>query len=368
LAWENYGENFLEDEISITQRFMRILFLSNIPTPYQLDFFDEVSVLEEVCGVFLWGREDNRDWNLAQKPWLRILSSDNKKIEWKQLYKLLIEFRPDRVLVGGYLLPLSFRLRLFCAFRGIPFHFWLEKPLPTSGFRKFIRPVIWTVTIPFAKSIFCIGNEAVKAYGTLSRRAFNLPYSIDSRRYFERSSVASKPIKFLYIGQYIRRKGVVELLDAFVGLNLSQASLTLIGSGELSDRVKKYTLTYENIYEIGFVNPDQLPEIISQFDVLLCPSHHDGWAVVVVEAMLSGLPVISTSQTGAFMELTDIAKNKRIGTFCEVNVASIREAMMYYVNNPEKVLDEGRTARVTVLQSLAESKNAAQKFVESLRE
>jgi len=346
---------------------MKILFLSNIPTPYQLDFLGKLSEIAEVRAVFLWGREVNRDWSLSQKPWLRILSGENEKADWKKLHTILAEFKPEYVLVGGYRLQLSFKLKIYCALKKVSFHYWLEKPLPAVGLRKLLRAVVWVTVLPFSKSVFCIGNEAVNIYRPFARKVFNLPYSIDSKRYKERYGLPSKPLKCLYIGQYIARKGVPELLQAFAGLDMDQANLTLVGSGELQDLVKNYALKYKNINELGFVNPDQLPSVISQHDILLAPSRHDGWSVVVVEAMISGLPVISTSQTGAFIQLSRDANNMKLGNFCEVDADSIRDAVMDYVNYPEKVLNEGRAAKVTVMDSLVESKNAVIQLIECLK-
>lgn len=346
---------------------MKILLLSNIPTPYQLDFLTELSRVADVRAVFLWDREVNRDWNLGQKPWLRILKGGSQKANWEKLYDVMVDFKPEFVIVGGYRLPLSLRLRIFCAIRKISFHYWLEKPLPVTGLRKIIRQVYWAVTLPFAKSVFCVGNEAKDAYCFLSKKVLNLPYSVDSKRYFERNGIPNKPIRCLYIGQYIARKGLSELLQAFSNLKIDQASLTLVGSGELQDLVKNYALRYKNIAELGFVNPDQLPAVISRYDVLLAPSRHDGWAVVVVEAMLSGLPVVSTSKTGAFVQLISEANDTKIGKLCEVDADSIRDAVMEYVNNPEKVLTEGSAARITAIHSLAESRNAAKKLIDYLK-
>lgn len=346
---------------------MKILFLSNIPTPYQMDFFSRLSDIADVNAVFLWGREANRDWSLSQRPWLRILKGEDQKSSWAELYELLVDFKPDCVLVGGYRLPLSFRLKIFCTLRHIPFHYWLEKPLPTFGMRKFIRSAVWIATLPFAKSVLCIGNEAVQAYRPFSRKVSNLPYSIDSRRYVERKALCCRPLKCLYVGQYIPRKGVPELLQAFAKIKPDQANLTLVGSGDLQDLVKKYVVQYENINDLGFVDPDQLPSVISKFDILVAPSLHDGWAVVVVEAMISGLPVISTRHTGAFVQLTSEMVNMKIGEFCIVNAESIREAVMNYVYYPENILVEGKAAREVVMNSLAESKNAARQLIKVLK-
>jgi len=344
----------------------RVLFLSNIPTPYQIDFFGAVAKSVDVLAVFLWGRESNRDWNLAEKPWLRILGGGQRRPIWRELRSLLEEFKPDHVLVGGYRLPLSFRLRWYCVLHGICFNYWLEKPLPVTRLRAVLRRCVWALTLPFASQIFCIGREAIKAYGPYARKTINLPYSVDASRYFLRSSDPNRPLKCLYIGQYIVRKGVPELLEAFAGIAPDQATLSLVGSGELGSMVSSYTTKYPHISEYGFVEPEELPRLISQYDLLLVPSRHDGWAVVVVEAMIAGLPVISTRGTGAFMELGKWEGGEQTGSLCTVDIHSIRTSVIEYVNRPERIAEEGCAAHKVILVSPAESENAAKVLLTGL--
>ncbi len=345
----------------------RVLFLSNIPTPYQLDFFGALAKSADVLAVFLWGRESNRDWRLAEKPWLRVLGNNQGKPGWDELRALLEQFKPEHVLVGGYHLPLSSRLRWYCFRRGVSFHYWLEKPLPASGMRALIRRFAWALTLPFAQQVFCIGKEAIAAYNPFSHRTVNLPYSIDASRYAQRRELPSKPLKCLYIGQYIVRKGIPELLEAFAGIAPNEATLSLVGSGELKSLVSDYTQKYSHISESGFVEPDELPQLISQYDLLLVPSRHDGWAVVVVEAMASGLPVVSTRHTGAFVEMGQWEGAVRTGTLCEVDARSIRQAVIGYVSAPERITKEGMQGRVVMLASPAESNSAAGIFLAALK-
>ena len=346
---------------------MRILFLSNIPTPYQIDFFDEVGNSVEVMAVFLSSHEENRDWVLDNKPWIKVLGGGGKGPTWGALKYILMKFQPTHVLVGGYKLPFSLRVKLHAFRHGIKFYYWLERPLPRTGVYKFFRSIAWILTLPFSEITFCIGGDAVNAYKLFARNSINLPYSIDTRRYLNKDKNKSNhPLRCIYIGQYISRKGVPEILEAFSLIKNHEATLTMVGSGELNVLVEQIALKCENIENRGFLDPNILPSILSEHDILLAPSRHDGWAVVVVEAMLTGLPVVSTKETGAFLELGKPAGPQKNGTLCEVNGQSIRAAVMNYVNHPEKVGIEGEAARSAVLNSLAISKSAAEKLINCL--
>ena len=50
---------------------------------------------------------------------------------------------------------------------------------------------------------------------------------------------------------------------------------------------------------MGFNNPTALPEIFAAADIFVLPSRHDGWGVVVNEALGAGLPIIVSDRVGA---------------------------------------------------------------------
>ena len=345
----------------------RILFLSNIPTPYQIDFFEEVEKYCRVSTIFLADRESNRDWILLRKPWISILNSHKSQSAWKNLLGNIKKFQPNQVLIGGYSLQLSFRLRLYCFLHKIPVYYWLECPSPASQVKAFFRKLAWRITLPYVNKVFCIGEKAMIAYKPFSKKVVNLPYSINSTHYSNRTTKPLvKPLKCVFIGQFISRKGVPELLEAFAQINQDQATLTFFGSGELKAMIDRYVIKYPNISNRGFINPNALKKLIKEFDLLIAPSQHDGWGIVVVEAMMSGLPVISTSNTGAFMEFFKHGDSIKIGSLCDVNVESIKLAVNSYLLDSNKIVNEGIRARECAISSLAEVKNACSQLLREL--
>jgi glycosyltransferase involved in cell wall biosynthesis len=345
----------------------KILFLSNIPTPYQIDFFEEVEKYCQVSTIFLADRETNRDWILLRKPWISILNSHKGRRVWKNLLDNIKKFQPNQVLIGGYSLPLSFRLRFYCFLHKIPVYYWLECPSPASQVKDFFRKLTWRITLPYVNKVFCIGERAMIAYKPFSKKVVNLPYSINSTRYSIRTTKPfRKPLKCVFIGQYISRKGVPELLEAFAQINKDQATLTFFGSGELKKMIDQYAVKYSNITNRGFINPNELKKLITDFDLLIAPSRHDGWGIVVVEAMMSGLPVISSPNTGAFMEFFKYDDSIKIGSLCDVNAQSIKLAVDSYLLDSSKIVDEGIRARERAISSLSEVKNACSQLLREL--
>jgi glycosyltransferase involved in cell wall biosynthesis len=338
----------------------KLLFLSNIPTPYQIDFLEVLSRSLNITAVFLRSHEPNRDWHLLNKPWLHVLAKNGEEPKWVELLRLLKESDPSDVLIGGYKIPFAIKLSMYCFSHGIRYHYWLESPLPANFIKSLARKVLLCLALPLAKQVFCIGQEAMAAYKPYAKKTINLPYSINSSKYIQRSGIPELPIKFVYIGQYIPRKGVAELLAAFSRIAPDHATLTIIGSGALKFLVQKYSQMHENIIDVGFIEPSVLPELLSRYDVLVAPSHRDGWAVVVVEAMMAALPVISTLNTGAFLELGVFEGEDANGVCCQPDPDSIYKAINRYIKEPERVMDHGKRGYQIANSSSANSEIAAQ--------
>lgn len=335
----------------------RILFLSNIPTPYQLDFLDSLAELHEIRAVFLWGNEQNRDWILGNRFWMEILESGRRGTAGRRFAEILHEFRPDAILVGGYRLPFLNLIRRNAKQMGSRIAYWLEKPLPSGPLKARLRRWLWRARLPFAYGVVGIGREAVSAYAPFVRHTLNLPYSIDVFRYRTvRSDIGDRPIRFLFVGQLIPRKGIAELLEAFSGVAADEAQLSIAGSGDLKPLVESYVQKYPHIEFTGFVGPDKLPELYASHDILVMPSRHDGWAVVVCEAMAAGMPIIGTMFTGAFAEYV---RHRHTGFRCHVSVESIREGIDYYSKQRSLIREHGRLNEKLIKDSNANAPNAA---------
>jgi len=117
------------------------------------------------------------------------------------------------------------------------------------------------------------------------------------------------PIRFLHIGRITEKKGVPDLVRAFVRAFPagSSAELVVIGSGEQYDEVDKLIGEVKAANRIILkqaVRPEDVKIELSQADVFVLNSRTDsnqtteGLPVTLLEAMATGLPVISTVHAG----------------------------------------------------------------------
>lgn len=116
----------------------------------------------------------------------------------------------------------------------------------------------------------------------------------------------------LFIGNLIREKGVLELVEAFTAIQqqLPGASLRLVGSAKSAafvEEVKEYISTHqiEGIHFEGTKTQKELAEWLAAADVLTLPSYHEGFGLVALEAMAAGAPVVASDVGGLSHLLAD---------------------------------------------------------------
>lgn len=125
-----------------------------------------------------------------------------------------------------------------------------------------------------------------------------VPYGVDSARFHPAKAKARcGPLRVVFVGQLSQRKGLSYLLQAVSHLDPAQFELTLVGPVVGSGRgLARFAGTYRHV---DAVTPHAMPEVYRQADVLVLPSLVEGSALVVLEAMASGLPVVVTPNAGA---------------------------------------------------------------------
>ncbi|WP_142859564.1 glycosyltransferase [Salinigranum halophilum] len=105
----------------------------------------------------------------------------------------------------------------------------------------------------------------------------------------------------LYVGPLSERKGIKYLLTAMDDIleQYSEVGLIIVGGGDkrhLQNLAKNLGIESHIRFD-GFVSEKLLPEYYRAADIFVFPSLLEGFGMVLVEAMASGLPVISTTSS-----------------------------------------------------------------------
>lgn len=182
------------------------------------------------------------------------------------------------------------------------------------------------------------------------------------------SSPVTKPFRFLYAGYLTKRKGIDVLLRAWGALRayFDRANFEILTKGDrdqasaedlrLTDLKLKTTTVAELRLVGGGERPEPLPvgvvclgqtprdallREMSEADVFVFPSLFEGFALVILEAMAAGLPVITTPNTAG----PDLIEHGKEGLIVPAGDAeALRAAMESLLNNPERARAMGRAA------------------------
>jgi len=166
-------------------------------------------------------------------------------------------------------------------------------------------------------------------------------------------------VRFIHIARFNPVKDQQSLIQAFATLvndnkySSKQLSLTLVGDGELTDKLTQLVSDKQlNDFVIFTGARNDIPELLSQADVFVLSSIAEGIPMTVLEAMAASLPIISTDVGG----LSELVENGQTGVLVEKqNAEVLAKAMKTYIDCPQLIARQGEQAHQFVEQHFSET-------------
>ncbi len=157
-----------------------------------------------------------------------------------------------------------------------------------------------------------------------------VPYGVDLSL-FRPVPKRDKVFRVIYVGALSLRKGIPYLLQAVEALGLPGFELWLIGG--LEPHIKPILQKHAGSFRyLGAVPRTKLFSYYSQGSVFVMASVEEGLALVQAQAMACGLPVVATTNTGAWSLFTD----GREGFIVPIrDPEAIREKIVYLYEHPD---------------------------------
>jgi colanic acid/amylovoran biosynthesis glycosyltransferase len=168
----------------------------------------------------------------------------------------------------------------------------------------------------------------------------------------DRGRPEDAPLRILTVGRLVPEKGAPVLVAAVERLRALgvRAHLTVVGAGPLSDQlaeqVRAAALT-DAVDLVGPVGQEDLPELYREADVFCLPSFAEGLPVVLMEAMASGCPVVTTAIAG----IPELVVDGRTGLVVQAGRADlIADALAELAGDPALRRRLGEAGRAAVLE------------------
>jgi glycosyltransferase involved in cell wall biosynthesis len=162
-------------------------------------------------------------------------------------------------------------------------------------------------------------------------KIMEIPAGIEMEMLGQQPVKVNSSRRFVFVGRFERRKGIQELLEAVTLLDTAYTfEFHFIGNIPYHVKTPSSKLTFHG--EIG--DKKKMKEILSDSDVLVCPSYAEGMPNVILEGMAAGCAVIATN-VGAIPVMVD---NNNGWLIKEGSVSALLQALVAAVTISENEL------------------------------
>lgn len=212
--------------------------------------------------------------------------------------------------------------------------------------RPFDMPDWWLeqrVTEIGLADVIVAGSEYVKSTlvraGVSALQVAVIPYGVDIGRFRPPDKMPrGATCRVLYVGQLSQLKGTRYLLEAVKRLQLPELELCLVGGIACTESA--LTRYRDHFKHIPRVPHSEVRKYYQQADLFVHPSLHEGSALAIYEALASGLPVITTPNTGS------VVRDGVEGFVVPIrDVAALQEKIELLCRNSELRRSMGAAAR-----------------------
>lgn len=302
----------------------RILFITNIPSPYRVAFFNELGKNCSLTVLFERNASSERDESWKNYSFLNfkgiVLNGKNIDVDKSisfEVIKYLSKEKFDEIIVANVATPTGMIAIQYMKAKKIPY--WIEGDGGFAGADNILKKRIKSHFISGAKGYFSTSEMHDQYYRNYASDRANIvryPFSSisekdifaapasdeEKRRLRERLGMKEEKI-IISVGQMIHRKGFDILFEAIKKIP-SDIGVYIIG-GKPSE---EYLLFMEgdkanNLHIVDFKVKEELNLYYRAADLFVLPTREDVWGLVINEAMAAGLPVITTYKCGAGLEL-----------------------------------------------------------------
>ncbi|WP_297905630.1 glycosyltransferase family 4 protein [uncultured Parabacteroides sp.] len=180
---------------------------------------------------------------------------------------------------------------------------------------------------------------------SLEKMKLNIPVILTSTKVsdslidnFDIKVREGKIYQILFLARIEKSKGIFITLDTFALLKkqIPNLKLSVCGSGSALEEAKQYVVEHgiNDVVFYGNISGEQIKKQFKESDLYILPTHGEGMATSVLEAMAFGLPIVSRPVGG----VKDFFVNEKMGILTESFLPEdYAEIIGRMIDNPQKV-------------------------------
>lgn len=149
----------------------------------------------------------------------------------------------------------------------------------------------------------------------------------------KKTLTTEETIQIVYTGTFIKRKRVLELINAINDLRKAgiDIELTLIGEGGFyQNKVENYSNKYGFIHYLGKLTFNEILDVYKRMHIFVLPSVRETFGLVYLEALSQGLPIIYTNDEAIDSYFIDGEYGYAVKPICDDIAAKIKLTILNY--------------------------------------
>jgi glycosyltransferase involved in cell wall biosynthesis len=237
---------------------------------------------------------------------------------------------------------------------------------------RLIYPYYMRFLMGFTDSIYSVSNKTIDYLKSISgRRTVDLTHvhtwadpdafhplagaTVEDMRstQAQRFSLDSTKKWLLFIGRFQKQKNLSLILESLVGQELNY-EMIFIGAGDLESSLKKLAqeLDLGAVHFIGRHPRQEIAKFLQVSDLWISSSNFEGMSIALMEALLSGIPVLTTD-TG---EVSQLDLDLTLSTIVKVGDSKgFRTALSHYISGSKGLPPGSRSPGIDPIKYGAKS-------------
>ena len=301
---------------------MKVLWLTNIPSPYRVDFFNELGKSCELTVLFEKKGSEERDssWLNYRVEHFNAVFLKGKSVGIAEaICPSVIKWLRkdyDHVIVTNFSDPTGMMAILWLKLHRK--HYELESDGGFPGNGKGLKERIKKFFISGAQRYFStaeVHDQYYLTYGAEKKKIVRYPFtslsdkdvlpapiSDEVKQCIRKELGISEKYVALAVGQFIYRKGFDVLIRASAGV--PNVGVYIVGGDAPQEYLKLLKeVGATNVHFVSFKQKPELERYYLASDIFVHPTREDIWGLVINEAMAKGLPVVTTERCIAGQEM-----------------------------------------------------------------